>query len=221
MLHFSLDRPLPSSGEVLPILSLPAKLQLHSRVASIETAEQSVVHSTLFCDREGSSSSSGIDRSGAYEKVVQLCRGVHATCVRQIPLTHTAPNSTEASAHANLTSTSNTSSTPISAHQPHASAEHTVTSTPHSTVPTTQGFSAYALESPGYLGIAGKVWDSMYVLLQYLALHQAEFVRGKRIVELGCGTGLAGETTQKANIYDGINRLFTSYAHLFFSDNQY
>jgi hypothetical protein len=54
------------------------------------------------------------------------------------------------------------------------------------------GDAAYALESPGFLGIAGKVWDSMYVLLQYLSQHQEALITGKRIIELGCGTGLAG-----------------------------
>ena len=53
---------------------------------------------------------------------------------------------------------------------------------------------SYALESPGFFGIAGKVWDSMYVLLRFLALPQSrsQYVEHKRIIELGSGTGLAG-----------------------------
>jgi predicted nicotinamide N-methyase len=117
----------------------------------------------------------GRDRSSAYEKVIELCRRVHATCVRQIPLTHTtiAPTTITDTIQLPETNSISTSSSTVTTEEDSA-------------------FSAYALESPGYLGIAGKVWDSMYVLLQYLAIHQEEFVRGKRIVELGCGTGLAG-----------------------------
>ena len=168
MLRFSLDRPLPSSGEVLPVLSLPARVVSRGGDSILSNSN------TLGRVNKGQGDAGG-DRSSAYEKVVELCRRVHATCVRQIPLTHTtiAP-----------TTSTNTN-------QP--TENHSI-STSSSTVATAKGstFSAYALESPGYLGIAGKVWDSMYVLLQYLAIHQEEFVREKRIVELGCGTGLAG-----------------------------
>lgn len=48
-----------------------------------------------------------------------------------------------------------------------------------------------AFECPGYLGIGGKVWDSTYVLLDYLR-HRSSLIRGKRVVEFGSGTGLAG-----------------------------
>eukprot|EP01034_Spumella_vulgaris_P023602 gene23602-29838_t len=50
----------------------------------------------------------------------------------------------------------------------------------------------YALESPGFLGIGGKVWDSTYILLKYLACHRHELIAGRRVLELGSGTGLAG-----------------------------
>lgn len=55
---------------------------------------------------------------------------------------------------------------------------------------------AYALESPGFFGIAGKVWDSMYVLLRFLSVpeNRVLYVAHKRIIELGSGTGLAGES---------------------------
>lgn len=55
---------------------------------------------------------------------------------------------------------------------------------------------AYALESPGFFGIAGKVWDSMYVLLRFLSVPENRmlYVAHKRIIELGSGTGLAGES---------------------------
>lgn len=47
-------------------------------------------------------------------------------------------------------------------------------------------------ECPGSLSIAGKIWESAYVLLDYLQRHP-EHVRGKSVIELGSGTGLAGE----------------------------
>ncbi|OWZ05985.1 hypothetical protein PHMEG_00021825 [Phytophthora megakarya] len=46
-------------------------------------------------------------------------------------------------------------------------------------------------ESPGNLGIGGKLWDSCLVLTRYLAAHQ-ELLVGKRVVELGSGLGLVG-----------------------------
>ena len=51
--------------------------------------------------------------------------------------------------------------------------------------------SVMALECPGMLGIGGKVWDSTFVLLDYLNRNKT-LVQGKTIVELGSGTGLAG-----------------------------
>ncbi len=177
MLRFSLDRPLPSSGEVLPVLSLPARVISRSDTSNIPTSEALV--------RVAVDQRVGKDRSCTYDKVIELCRSVHATCVRQIPLTHTsiAPTICTDNKLSIETTTNCTTTT-------------TTTTTSTTTVSSAQGstFSAYALESPGYLGIAGKVWDSMYVLLQYLAIHQEEYVRDKRIVELGCGTGLAGKS---------------------------
>jgi hypothetical protein len=51
--------------------------------------------------------------------------------------------------------------------------------------------SVLAFECPGYLGIGGKVWDSTYVLFRYLQ-RRPELIRRRRVVELGSGTGLAG-----------------------------
>ena len=50
----------------------------------------------------------------------------------------------------------------------------------------------YVLESPGMLGIGGKVWDSTYVLVDFLTKYGSSLVTGKRIVELGSGTGITG-----------------------------
>ncbi|KAI9980171.1 hypothetical protein PInf_026606 [Phytophthora infestans] len=46
-------------------------------------------------------------------------------------------------------------------------------------------------ESPGNLGIGGKLWDSCLVLTRYLAARR-EILFGKRVVELGSGLGLVG-----------------------------
>ena len=50
-------------------------------------------------------------------------------------------------------------------------------------------------ESPGHLGIGGKVWDAALVLLQFLRTPASvgggrAFVEGKRVLELGAGTGV-------------------------------
>ena len=51
----------------------------------------------------------------------------------------------------------------------------------------------YVLESPGYLGIGGKIWDSTYVLLNYLGRASSKYlIEGKKLIELGSGTGIAG-----------------------------
>ena len=44
-----------------------------------------------------------------------------------------------------------------------------------------------------WLGIAGKVWDSTFVLLEYLNSHR-DIVENRVVVELGSGTGLAGKS---------------------------
>ncbi|KAF1775385.1 S-adenosyl-L-methionine-dependent methyltransferase [Phytophthora cactorum] len=46
-------------------------------------------------------------------------------------------------------------------------------------------------ESPGNLGIGGKLWDSCLVLTRYLAARR-EVLVGKQVVELGSGLGLVG-----------------------------
>jgi predicted nicotinamide N-methyase len=50
----------------------------------------------------------------------------------------------------------------------------------------------YVLESPGLLGIGGKVWDSTFVLVDFLRKKGLSFISGKRVVELGSGTGISG-----------------------------
>lgn len=50
----------------------------------------------------------------------------------------------------------------------------------------------YVLESPGSLGIGGKVWDATYVLLDYLQTIP-ETLYDRSIIELGSGTGLVGK----------------------------
>jgi hypothetical protein len=46
-------------------------------------------------------------------------------------------------------------------------------------------------ECPGSLCIAGKIWESAYALLHYMQ-RNPQFIRGKTVIELGSGTGLAG-----------------------------
>ena len=59
----------------------------------------------------------------------------------------------------------------------------------------------YVLESPGLLGIGGKVWDSTYVLVEFLRGPGAAIVRGKRIVELGSGTGITGASVLTVSMF--------------------
>jgi len=51
----------------------------------------------------------------------------------------------------------------------------------------------YAFESPGLLGIGGKIWDSNFVLLSYLSHCHVDWIEGKTIIELGSGPGAAGK----------------------------
>ena len=51
----------------------------------------------------------------------------------------------------------------------------------------------YVFESGGFLGIGGKVWDSSYILLDYLTDSRDELMVGSVVVELGSGTGITGE----------------------------
>ncbi|OQR95226.1 hypothetical protein ACHHYP_00189 [Achlya hypogyna] len=46
-------------------------------------------------------------------------------------------------------------------------------------------------ESPGHLGIAGKLWDSALILTTYLARYPT-LLAGKRVLEVGSGLGLVG-----------------------------
>ncbi|RLN45913.1 hypothetical protein BBJ29_009455 [Phytophthora kernoviae] len=46
-------------------------------------------------------------------------------------------------------------------------------------------------ESPGNLGIGGKLWDSCLVLTRYLSTRR-ELLAGKQVIELGSGLGLVG-----------------------------
>jgi hypothetical protein len=53
----------------------------------------------------------------------------------------------------------------------------------------------FALESPGYLGIGGKVWDSTFVLLNVLRYRFHHLITGKKLLELGSGTGVTGKNS--------------------------
>lgn len=59
-------------------------------------------------------------------------------------------------------------------------------------IPGREKNSVYALESPGLLGIGGKIWDSSFVLIRYLAHHRNELITAKNVLELGSGTGVTG-----------------------------
>lgn len=61
-------------------------------------------------------------------------------------------------------------------------------------IPGPEPNSVYALESPGLLGIGGKIWDSSFILIRYLAHHRTELITSKNVLELGSGTGVTGIT---------------------------
>lgn len=49
----------------------------------------------------------------------------------------------------------------------------------------------YIAESPGQIGLSGKVWDAGFVLTEYLsAPDKKHIVAGKTVLELGAGTGI-------------------------------
>lgn len=52
--------------------------------------------------------------------------------------------------------------------------------------------SVYVYESPGMLGIGGKIWDSTFVLMDYLSKHAKDLIQDEVVVELGSGTGITG-----------------------------
>lgn len=178
MLRFSLDRALPSCGEVLPVLSLPARVR--STTSTSRTGTGTGMSTTVLRSVEGNTNNT------IYEEVQRLCIDVHATCVREIVV------SLPGGHNVHHPTTTHTTEVVHATTESDIAAVTTASPIPNPLSSTMSSFNVYALESPGYLGIAGKVWDSMYVLLQYLSQHTARLVRGKRIVELGCGTGLAG-----------------------------
>lgn len=59
-------------------------------------------------------------------------------------------------------------------------------------VKSSHGDTVYVLESAGQLGIGGKVWDSSYVLARYIDAYSDSLVKGKKVIELGSGTGISG-----------------------------
>lgn len=46
--------------------------------------------------------------------------------------------------------------------------------------------------SSGTLGIGGRLWDAGICLLRFFAAAPMETVSGKRVLELGAGTGVVG-----------------------------
>jgi hypothetical protein len=50
----------------------------------------------------------------------------------------------------------------------------------------------YVYESPGELGIGGKIWDSTFVLIDYLYKHASKYITNRKVIELGSGTGVTG-----------------------------
>lgn len=57
----------------------------------------------------------------------------------------------------------------------------------------------YAYESPGQLGIGGKIWDSTFILINYLSEHAKSIIEDEIIVELGSGTGITGKFSLEAS----------------------
>ena len=105
-------------------------------------------------------------------EIMQLGDKVCASCIRSIAI---GPQTSEALEDSNSNGTNDSGSNAVTDNAKLSSG------------------SVFALESPGLLGIGGKVWDSTYILLEYLGARRDSYITGKKIVELGCGTGLAGK----------------------------
>lgn len=64
------------------------------------------------------------------------------------------------------------------------------------TIAVHDGYHTIYMQEPGqaHLGTGLNTWDGSIVLAKYLEKHAAHLVTGKRILELGAGTGIAGMT---------------------------
>ena len=124
--------------------------------------------------------------SNIYNSWLVGASNVHAQCMREVKLS-------EVLSTTNTTNTSNTSNTGVNT----AATDLT---------PTKSNKSIFVLESPGYYGIAGKIWDSTYVLLSYLYQHDEE-VRNKHTLSKGYNTLNALNTVDTPDTVDIINTL--------------
>jgi hypothetical protein len=78
-------------------------------------------------------------------------------------------------------------------------------STEHAETEYSEGYDArssqngfvHCLESVGYHGIGGKVWDSSFVLMKYL-FQNRRLIHNRNILELGSGTGVLGMAADRS-----------------------
>lgn len=178
-LKFSLDRALPGSGaRVHSIITLPIFCSKGTHVSGGGGASEDAA--------EMSSSSSSCPVPLVVDHIRYLCNSAHANCIRCVPLLQ--PVSTLLCSAASSSSAAAPSELGKDIDKLSMS-EQNNNSSYHQDLP--KRF-AFCFESVGYFGIGGKVWDSSYVMLEYLNQHYTEYVKGKRVLELGSGTGILG-----------------------------
>ena len=205
LLQFSLSGPLPGGINVLPLLSLPICLS--------ESPQQPAMFAPAC--RTQPTSEAYWNESAAFPAVfrdlnetMKYADSIHATCIRPVRVNFNTMTGRKSLSNARVPEENSNGkeseyevrgSTAVAVAAPAGAHATALRQDAEQQALSGNSLTMYALESPGYLGIGGKVWDSMYVLLSYLAHEPGarSLVEGCRVLELGSGTGLLGKWRSK------------------------